>query len=267
MFIAKYLPLVLLASMLSLPVEAKISVEQRLSQIELAVSNTNSLQLSHKIELLLEEVQLLRDKVEAQEYLLKRLSQGDLASVSSNIKNIKVPEIVAVQDAVYSSAPAEVEPTSPAAVVAVSTPEPIPAVTPAVAEAPIDPQENSDYDAAYALLQARDYKGAAKSFKTMLERFPEGRLSPNAYYWLGELYLLDKKEQAAGEAFQKIVEVFPQHQKVPDSMLKLGYLAYAKGKFAEARTYLESVKSKFPESPSARLAEARIQRMRQEGNI
>ena len=227
MFITKVAALPPVESKLSpSPASRAISVEQRLAQMELA--------FDHKLEVLVEEIQALRSKVEVQEHQLKILGQGAAP--------LSAPEMASPTPVVVPLAP-------PSAVLQE------------------DPAEQQAYDEAYASLQARDYVAATKLFKEMLEQYPKGKLNPNAYYWLGELYLLENNEAAATEAFQKVVDQYPGHSKVPDSMLKLGYVAYGKGRFSEAFKLLETVKTRFPETSCARLAEARIQRMHQDGQL
>ena len=129
--------------------------------------------------------------------------------------------------------------------------------------------EKDAYEAAYNFVRTKHYPEAISAFQDYLTRYSSSERAPNAYYWLGEVYmvqwqsdntnhvLLDK----ASEAFLKVTSLFPSHQKVPDALLKLGILEKDKGNFDEARTYFTEVKDRFPSSAAARIAETRLQQL------
>ena len=71
-------------------------------------------------------------------------------------------------------------------------------------------------------------------------------------------------DQAMAE-FQRVPAEYPQSPKAADALLKIGYIQYERRQFAEARQTLNNLKSTWPDSPAARLADNRLRRMQEEG--
>ncbi len=116
--------------------------------------------------------------------------------------------------------------------------------------------EQQAYDRAFALTRQRDFVSAIAAFEQLLADYPAGTYTPNAYYWLGELYLaLDEPQlEKSRQAFAQVVNVFPQHPKAPDAMYKLGVVYDRLGDPERARQYLDQVRREYPTSAAARLA-------------
>lgn len=148
-----------------------------------------------------------------------------------------------------------------------------PSPTPAASADPSSPpvavtgsgDERGEYDAAFRMLQEGRYPAAIAAFKDHLERYPDGRLADNAQYWLGEAYYVTRDYRMALAEFGAVIERHPQSQKVPDASLKIGYVHYELQEWDEARRVLTDVASRAAGTTIARLAEQRLQRMRQEG--
>lgn len=124
-----------------------------------------------------------------------------------------------------------------------------------VAPAPVEPAQPNEYDAykaAYAKVKEQNFPAAIQSFQGFIATYPNSTLTPNAYYWLGELYLQTPQDlNAAERAFTKVVEDFPQHSKAPDSLYKLGRVHYMKGDRAKAQSALQQVIDEYGASGSA----------------
>lgn len=129
-----------------------------------------------------------------------------------------------------------------------------------------DPQAvRAEYDSAFRLLQEGRYPAAITAFEGYLERYPDGPLTDNAQYWLGEAYYVTREYRTALASFQQVPDRFPDSQKVPDALLKIGYVHYELQEWDRARAVLTEVVGRFPGTTIARLADQRLQRMRQEG--
>lgn len=132
--------------------------------------------------------------------------------------------------------------------------------------APVVATEKDAYEAAYNLVRTKQYVEATKAFQDYLNRFPTGERTPGAYFWLGEIYMVqwqaEPEQQAlldkAAEAFLNVTSKFPNHQKVPDALLKLGLVQHEKGNFAAAQQYFTEVKERYPGSAAARIAQMRL---------
>lgn len=126
-------------------------------------------------------------------------------------------------------------------------------------------QQRSRYDAAYRLLLEGRYPAAIDAFQQYLNAYPDGQYADNAQYWLGEAYYVSRDFPTALAEFNKVVERFPQSTKLPDAMLKIGYTQYELRQWDAAREALSAVAQRAPGTTAARLAQDRLDRMRQEG--
>ncbi len=134
-----------------------------------------------------------------------------------------------------------------------------------VPERPSQSAAPAQYDDAFKLLQEGRYPAAIDAFKSYLAANPQGPLADNAQYWLGEAYYVTRDYRTALVQFQGVVERFPDSRKFPDALLKIGYVHYELEQWDDARRVLTSVIERAPGTTIARLAEQRLQRMRQEG--
>lgn len=132
-----------------------------------------------------------------------------------------------------------------------------PTVVPASAEG-----ENELYQTAYQQLQSRNYQAANQSLHSLLEEYPNGENTPNAYYWLGEIALIQGNTNEAQQYFETVISQFPTHLKVSDALLKKGYIAESNEDYPLAKQLLEQVIKQYPGSSAARLATARLQKMK-----
>lgn len=112
------------------------------------------------------------------------------------------------------------------------------------------------YTAALENIKNRNFLAGRDLMKKILERFPDGPLTPNVHYWLGELYMVADQPQfeEARKNFKLVVDEFPDHLKVPDALFKLGKISFLMGDNAHAKDYFEEVIKKFPSHPVSTLA-------------
>jgi tol-pal system protein YbgF len=122
------------------------------------------------------------------------------------------------------------------------------------------------YNVAFKALQAGDYVQASRQFRSFIQQYPNHALTPNAYYWLGESYYVTMNYPVALESFQHLLSQFPQSEKAPDALLKIGYSQLELKQDAAARATLSSVKTKYPGSKAASLAQERLQHLSQPAN-
>ncbi len=117
--------------------------------------------------------------------------------------------------------------------------------------------EREAYDAAYALVTERRFDEALEAFKQFLVDFPQGRYSPNSYYWMGELYqvITPQDLEAARQSFTQLLDQYPSHVKVPDAMYKLGKVYFMKGDKNKARSLMEVVVSKYSKGTNSSAAD------------
>ena len=115
------------------------------------------------------------------------------------------------------------------------------------------PGEASAYNAAYALVQGRQFDKAIPAFQQFLQRFPGGLYAANAHYWLGELYLVKEPPdlEASRQSFVLLLAEYPDNSKAPDALYKLGTVQFKKGNREKAREYMDLVISQYGSTNNA----------------
>ncbi len=101
--------------------------------------------------------------------------------------------------------------------------------------------EKDHYSAAYLLLRDKQIDQAADAFRQHVQRYPNGNYVANAWYWLGEIYVLKGQLDDARQAFAAVVDNFPTHRKAPDAALGLGKVYHQLGDNAQAKDLLQKV--------------------------
>jgi len=102
---------------------------------------------------------------------------------------------------------------------------------------------------------------AQEKFHSFLQDHPGSDLAPNATYWLGEAYYVQKRFAQSILFFKDVSNTYPDDPKAADALLKMGY-AYANlGQNDNARFYLQRLVEQYPASHSARLARERLQNL------
>jgi tol-pal system protein YbgF len=114
--------------------------------------------------------------------------------------------------------------------------------------------ERDAYTHAFELMKARQFDESAAAFNQLIADYPNGQYTPNAYYWLGELYLAQTQIEQARQAFSQVLNLYPDHPKVPDTLYKMGVVYHRMGDNARALAYFRQVQSEYPDSSAAGLA-------------
>lgn len=125
-------------------------------------------------------------------------------------------------------------------------------------EAVSDEDILAEYNAARDHIRAREFPEAISSLQAFADDHPDHSLTPNAWYWLGEVQLASRNVDKARVAFQTVIDQFPDNAKVPDSLYKLGIIAQQAGNTDQARQLFQRVIVDYPDSQSAQLAQARL---------
>jgi tol-pal system protein YbgF len=114
-------------------------------------------------------------------------------------------------------------------------------------------------------LKAGHHDQAVQIFRDLVRRFPDHDLADNAQYWLGECFYARKMFVEALPEFRQVVTRYPLGNKAPDALLKLAYCALALGELEKGRELLKQVPLSYPNTEAARLAQARLAELSQEG--
>ncbi|MFA5515502.1 MAG: tol-pal system protein YbgF [Desulfuromonadales bacterium] len=135
-----------------------------------------------------------------------------------------------------------------------------PALPPAAAEAP-----ESLYERGVELIQKKEqFVKGREAMQEYLQRNPQGALSVNAMYWIGESYYGEKKYENAILQFQDVIQKYKEHPKVAAALLKQGFAFSMLGDKKNARVILQRLVDTFPLSQEAKKAKERLQEWQKE---
>lgn len=217
-------------------------------------------QLYFMIQQLRDEVSRLEGKLEEQQHKIDQLqSQAKDRYIDLDQRILDLNKKLAAATASAGQAP---NPNAPAAnnPAGAASGSPSDANTGSQATngkyAPPTAQESADYEAIRKLITAKKYDEAIDHLYQFVSKYPQGDLTVNAYYWLGEVYLAKPQLEQAKQAFTIVVTQYPDHRKAPDALYKLAVVNNRMGNKGEARKLLNQVESQYPNSHAADLAQA-----------
>lgn len=213
----------------------------------------------YQMQVLQQEVQMLRGMVEELNHELQQLKQRQMDDYLDIDRRLSAISFSAPANSApanrtsVSSAPANPRPGSISAALDAknSTDSSGYSLNPAAsnnagaAKVAAGPSELAEMKANYEnasslLLKKRDINGAALAFEQHVVDYASSPYVANAYYWLGEIYLLQDQAELSRQAFTSVIEQYPLHSKAMDARFKLGKLYHQLGEDARARELLET---------------------------
>lgn len=124
-----------------------------------------------------------------------------------------------------------------------------------------DPAEESlQYEAALNLFKTGKYKEAAGSFSAFVQKFPDSSLAPNAQYWLGNAWYAQHNCNKAIEVQSVVTTKYADTPKAPDAWLAIATCQQELGNRTGAKRSLETLISKYPNTPAAENAQQRLKK-------
>ena len=226
-----------------------------------AVSSVNS-ELFFLVEQLKQEVMMLRGLVEEKDYEIRqmqKLSKERYRDMDQRLQDL-TKKVMNAESGQASPAPAQasssVAGSASVAVPVVGVDEIVPVQLPAASMGAGEQTEDQKlaYQTAYNYVRDKNFPEAIDALHAYVEKYPEGDLTGNAFYWLGEVYLVLPKLEQAKQAFSIVVKTFPGHRKLPDAIYKLAVTLDRLQDPAGAERYLKQVQQQFPNSTAAKLA-------------
>ena len=214
-------------------------IEELSGVVDSQVSGAGQLsELFYRIQVLQQDLKDLRGTIEEQSYLIKRLERS------------QKEQYLDLDNRLVQLGGADLE--SPAA--QTEDKESSEEVTTLLNEVPEFDNEREAYQYAFDLMRNRQYQESLAGFEEIIVAFPNGQYTPNAFYWIGELYLAQGDNEKSRQSFIQVISLYPDHQKVPDAMYKLGVVYFALGDNQSALRYLGQVQQEYPNSSAAGLA-------------
>lgn len=200
----------------------------------------------YQMQVLQEEVRMLRGMVEELNYQLQQIKQRQMDDYLDIDRRLSAIVSAAAKPEAGVDALAQ---TSQESVTGAETDMQQSALGSAPAASqpgmPLDPAARAlmkaNYDQASSLLlKQRDFEGATLAFKQHIVDYPSSPYVANAYYWLGEVYLLQGEDELARQSFTAVVEQHVGHSKAMDASFKLGKIFYQLGNLERAKQLLET---------------------------
>jgi tol-pal system protein YbgF len=118
------------------------------------------------------------------------------------------------------------------------------------------------YNLAYNDYIKGNYDLALIGFQNYLTQFPDSSLSPDAQYWIGQVYYTRHDYEKAIRAFDLVLQKYPKSEGVAKSLLQKGLSYIELGDKAQAKAVLRRVVQDYPFSDEAKLAKNRLAELR-----
>ena len=106
---------------------------------------------------------------------------------------------------------------------------------------------DEQFQEAFDLLRSQKFEQAKLSLNEFIEKNTENELSGSAYYWLGEIHLLQKEFRDAALYFAQGYQQYPSSLKAPDSLYKLAESLSKIDKISEACSTLNKFLNQHPD--------------------
>ena len=220
--------------------QAGVALAQSAQDAQRNANNSQATsELFYMIQQLQGEVRRLQGEVEEQRHQIERLQQqGRDRYIDLDQRILDLSEKIASQPAPEASSPGSTA----------SAPEARDYRQPSA-------EERKAYEQIQDLIRnKKKYDEAISRIYEFIDEYPEGDLTVNAYYWLGEVYLVKPQLEQAKQAFTIVATRFADHRKAPDAVYKLGVTHDRLGEKEQARRSMQTVIGDYPSSSAADLA-------------
>jgi tol-pal system protein YbgF len=111
-------------------------------------------------------------------------------------------------------------------------------------------------------LQEKSAASARMAFEQFLTQYADHERAPDAQIGLAETYVLDEDLAAAVGAFERVAEAYPTSGRAPEALYRAGQLSEDRRRLDDARAFYRRIVQRYANSPSARLAQQRLSRLR-----
>ena len=105
------------------------------------------------------------------------------------------------------------------------------------------------------LIDNSRYSEAAENLRLLILSYPDGTYTGDAYFWLGEIYLVQEMLEDSAEILNAFVLKFEEHPRKADALYKLAVVKINLEDVVSAEELLQEVISNYPNSGAALLAE------------
>lgn len=240
----------------------RAAAETRINGLEGQLRGQVMLDLLNQIERLNTEISQMKGQMEVMAHELEATQkrQRDLyTDLDSRLRKLEETPAAAAPPATPATPPAEAAPQTPASQPTSAEQAPAPATPPAPSVEQADgAAETKAYETAYATYKAGKHGDAVNGFKQFVENYPNSKLVPNAYYWMGAAQFSLKDYKSAIATQQKLVKQFPSHDKAADGMYSIANSQIQLSDVDGAKQTLKSLIAKYPSSRIVDTAKKRL---------
>ncbi len=204
--------------------EQALSLEDRVKHLEELNQTRNQVQadISYQLSQIQREVRLLTGQVEDNSFKLKQIQdrQRDLyRDIENRLSGLATQSTGTGQAGAKSSTTTS---TPKAAKNNQTNPE-------------VDRSANREFEAAFALVRAKDFTRAITALDAFLAKHPKSVYSDNARYWLGQVHLVQGNQDQAVTQFLSLISEFPDSSKRSAAQVKLGDIYVKQSEWEKAK--------------------------------
>lgn len=125
-----------------------------------------------------------------------------------------------------------------------------------------DMDEETFYNLAYETFKKGEFDTSMEIFSAFLDKFPKGKFSDNATFWVGECYYRTNQYEKAILEYEKVKQNYPSGDKVPSALFKQALCFQKLNKNDEANIILKSLIQHYPESEQAEMAKEQMEKFK-----
>jgi tol-pal system protein YbgF len=126
----------------------------------------------------------------------------------------------------------------------------------------VQPGETDAFNAASQQFRNGDFKNAAASFRSFIQKYPDSPYQPTAQYWLGNALYALKDYKGSTATWQNVVKNYPQHPRAPDALMAIANNQLELGQKAAARKTLEQIVAQYGNSDAAQSAQNKLSQIK-----
>ena len=195
--------------------------------------------LLEKINLLKKEIESLTASIETNNLTISRLEEANQIRYVDLDKRIHLLEtkLLFEETQVEDSLEQSINPLS------------------GLVEEDIDSGEFGLWSNSMKLLDNSRYSESAENLRLLILSYPNGTYTGDAYFWLGEIYLVQEMFEDSSEILNAFVAKFDDHPRKSDGLYKLALAKLNLEELDSAEKLLQEVISNYPNSGAALLAE------------
>ena len=250
--------------------ETQRTLDQRVGELEAQARNRSIIDLFNQVETLKTEFSRLRGQIE--------LLQNEMENTQKRQRDLYVDldgrlrkmEAQLAEQARANPPPVVPPPTTsgpggpsmpPGTVAPPAATDPSRASPPAVVvpQPVVDPvAEQRAYDQGLELFRGGRFAEAIAAFQAFNRTFPRSTLVPSAQYWIGNSLYATRDYRGAIAAQRQLITQYPDSAKASDALLNIATAQSDLGELQAARTTLQEVVSKYPNSEAGVKAKQRL---------